>query len=287
MIYIIIPVFNRKIYTRACLSTLAQQSFKEYKIIVIDHGSNDGTSEMIENDFPFVILLKGDEEMWWTAATNLGVQKAIEMSVSQEDFVLTLNNDLEVNPEYLYEIFKIYEQNKPCLVGSTSVYIDNTEKISFIGSTWNKYSAKYKPNRIILETYLKVSNKLSYIQSDLLPGRGTLIPISVFKKIGFFDEINFPHYTADEDFSLRAKNIGYKLLVSINACVKSHVNDNIKIKSIRDFYNSLFTIRSANNLKYRFRWAKKHSPITILYFIFDFIRLFGSFVKNKIKINTY
>lgn len=51
-------------------------------------------------------------------------------------------------------------------------------------------------------------------QVDVLPGRGTLIPIEVFQKIGLYDFKRLPHYGADYEFSRRANMYGYKLLIN-------------------------------------------------------------------------
>lgn len=72
LIYIIIPVHNRKHFTRECLLSLRKQTFQNFKVIVVNDGSSDGTGEMIEKEFSDVILLKGDGNLWWTGATNLG-----------------------------------------------------------------------------------------------------------------------------------------------------------------------------------------------------------------------
>lgn len=287
MIYIIITVFNRKSFTKACLISLYQQTVQEFRIVVVDHGSADGTSEMIQSEFPEVILLKGDESMWWAAATNLGIREALNLSSCDGDFILTLNNDLEVSPSYLEELLKVYTENRPCLVGSTSVDILNPDKINFVGTQWDNIFAKYsKPEYCNYSSFelIKVTDKVA---TDLLPGRGTLIPMEVFKTIGLLDEENFPHYAADEDFSLRAKNKGYALWVSTKAVVRSHVNAtgiNVKKKlSISQFLSSLNAIRSANNLKHRYKWAKIHAKNPNVYFAFDMMRLLGSYCRSLLK----
>ena len=123
MIYIIIPVFNRKHFTKACLISLLNQAYSEYRILVIDHGSTDGTSEMILNEFTNVTLINGEDSLWWAGATNLGVYKVLELSASNDDLILTLNNDLVVDTDYLNQLLNVYLLNKPCLVGSTSVLL--------------------------------------------------------------------------------------------------------------------------------------------------------------------
>ncbi|TWJ04623.1 GT2 family glycosyltransferase [Mucilaginibacter frigoritolerans] len=285
MIFIVIPVFNRKEYTRECIYSLLKQRTTAFKIIVVDHGSVDGTSEMIINEFPSVVLLSGDNSLWWTGATNIGVTEALKLSTSGSDLVLTLNNDLVVNPDYLEQLLLVYEQNKPCLVGSTSVYFDDNERIQFAGISWNSYLAKFKSNPVNNRQYSSIVNQVSYLPTDLLTGRGTLIPISAFKEVGLYDEEKFPHYAADEDFSLSCKRKGYKLLVSVSACVKSHVRDTgINFKhnklSFRQFFKTLYSIKSANNLSIRYKWAKKNSPIPYFYFLMDVLRIFGSYSRS-------
>ena len=288
MIYIVIPVFNRKEYTRNCLMSLLKQSFTQYKIIVVDHGSTDGTSELISSDFSEVILVKGDNSLWWTGATNLGVKKALELSDSENDFILSLNNDLEVGEDYMEQLLNIYQENKLCLVGSTSVFYNNQERIQFAGIKWDPVFARFKKNPIILKPYSIVKNEINFVETDLLTGRGTLIPIIAFINNGLYDEKRFPHYAADEDFSLTCYRNGYKLFVAIKAVVRSHVEDtglnftHVKL-SLSQFIKTLSSIKSANNLSVRWSWAKKNSDIPYLYFSLDVIRIFGSYCRSILK----
>jgi GT2 family glycosyltransferase len=288
MIFIVIPVFNRITLTQACLQSLHIIKGIEFTIIVVDHGSTDGTSEMINKCFPEVILVKGNDSLWWAGATNLGIEKALNLSTSDKDFILTLNNDLEVEERYLYELLNVYDKNKPCLVGSTSVDIQFPERISFIGGKWNKYTAKHQRSVLTLCPYFEVKRKHEFVDADLLPGRGVLIPIKAFKQLGLYDELNFPHYNADDDFSLRCKKNGYKLLVATKAVVKSHINENglstIKANSfIQSLYHSFTSIKSPNRLSTRFIWAKKNTPFPRIYFCLDVARIVFSAIKLNLK----
>ena len=60
MIHIVIPVYNRRDITRNCLLSLREQTHTDFQVVVIDDGSTDGTSEMIQKEFPEVVLLMGD-----------------------------------------------------------------------------------------------------------------------------------------------------------------------------------------------------------------------------------
>ena len=285
-IYIVIPVFNRLEFTRDCLNSLRKQTYGEFKVIVVDDGSTDGTYQHLKDNYPEVIILQGDGNLWWTGATNMGVRKALELSASNEDYILTLNNDLVVIPEYLQELMSVAKQEKPCVVGSVSVNIKDINKVEFAGLKWNKITAKYSRPKEFETSYNELSAQHLFIETDLLPGRGTLIPIILFKQIGLFDQQNFPHYAADDDFSLRSIKSGYNLLVATKAVVKSHVDESgLEVinrnrkgrKTFAHLRESFSSIRSGTNLHIRYNWAKKHTPVPPLYFMFDFMRIVYSF----------
>jgi GT2 family glycosyltransferase len=268
--YIVIPVFNRWMFTKACLESLNNQTYSKFKIIVVDHGSTDGTSQCILMEYKEVILLKGDESMWWTAATNRGVEYAI----IQEDstYILTLNNDLIVDADYLQNMINLAVSNPKSLIGSISLSIKDSNNITFSGMKWNKWTAKY--TRISTHKLL-----LSGItESDLLPGRGTLIPKQAFTYVGLYDDKLFPHYIADEDFSWQCKQAGYKLLVSHKIFVRSEteatgLNTVHKSKSLKYWQDLFFSIRSPVNLRNKWNWAWKNTPLPPIYFTIDMARI--------------
>jgi len=280
MLYIVIPVFNRKKYTFNCLKSLQEQTYKDFKIVVVDDGSTDGTAEMLQNEFPQVIVLKGNGKLFWTAATNMGVKYVLEKG-EKSDFILTLNNDLIVNSNYIEALLKTFSKHKPCLVGALSVNDKKTELIEFAGVKWNRYTAK---RTVMFQNilYSELIQKHEIIYTDLLPGRGTLIPLEVFDKVGLYDQKYFPHYAADEDFSYQASKKGYNLIVATNCIVYSHsestgLNYKIQKPSYKLLWNSFFSIKSPINLKTRFYWAMKNSPLKIIYFIIDLCRILISF----------
>jgi GT2 family glycosyltransferase len=178
------------------------------------------------------------------------------------------------------------EENEDSIVGSVSVDINSPNTVSFCGVSWNQYTAKYTNKIKIYGTdfsLLKVNRKI--IASDLLPGRGTLFPMSSFSRYGLFDNFNFPHYAADEDFTLHLKRNGYSLLICVNAVVLSHINDT-GIKKSKSNLERLTSIRSPTNIRIRYLWAKKNAPLPYLYFVCELSRiLYSIYIKSYIKSN--
>ena len=282
MIFIIIPVLNRRELTRSCLISLSEQSYQDYKIIVVNHGSTDGTDTMIEEEFKTVILITIDNSKWWTGAINTGIKKAMELSVDAEDFILTLNDDLEVEKNYLEALVGIYDIKKPAIVGSICVNISNTNQVISSGTKWDPVFAKYT-NVGFNSNYNTFSYETDYVDSDLLSGRGTLYPIKSFTNYGLFDEIKFPHYAADEDYSRFLFIKGYKLIVSTKAVVKSHFMESGLKENKTNLIKFFSSLKSPANIKIRWNWAFKNSPFPLFYFICDFGRNFGSYLKYILK----
>jgi len=72
---IIIPAYNRTGTLRQTLVAATDQDFSEYEVIVVDDGSLDDTSMMVEREFPTVRLLRQPNH-GPAAARNTGLQAA-------------------------------------------------------------------------------------------------------------------------------------------------------------------------------------------------------------------
>ena len=290
MISIVIPVHNRKEYTRQCLACLDAQTYRDFQVIVVDDGSTDGTDEMIKQEFSNVILLKGDGNLWWTEATNWGVRYALQhQDKQQENFVLTLNDDTRVKPDYLQTMLDAYDRYKPCLIGSVSVDSNDPEKLEYAGTKFELYTAG---GRHLAEdyhySYKELIKRTTYIESQSLPGRGTLIPLEVFEKVGLYDSKNYVHYMSDIEFSVRANKAGYRLVVNVASLVYEYTAaTGIQVErkvSLKEFINGFTSIKSPTNLRVRYNFAIAHSKTKVLYFFFDIARICTGFLLRKVRI---
>lgn len=280
MIYIVIPVFNRIEFTLRCLQSLRQQSHRDFRVVVVDDGSTDGTGSCLRRLHPEVEVLEGGGDLWWTGATNLGVQYALANSGSDTDFVLTLNNDLVVGEDYLESLLRASHSYPKALIGSVSVPINEPDTIHFAGTRWNARTARYRPALAQPMRYAELRAFTDTVSTDLLPGRGILVPVTAYRALGLYDGAAFPHYMADEDFSLRARAAGYRLLIATGAVVYNHVEETGLRKQKRDlkYYRAVFTSRrSPVNLRNRWNWARRHAAIfPPIYFAADYCRILKS-----------
>jgi N-acetylglucosaminyl-diphospho-decaprenol L-rhamnosyltransferase len=250
-IYAVVPVYNRKVLIESFLICMRRQTFRNFTIIVVDDGSTDGTSELIQENFPEVHLLAGDGHLWWTGATNLGIRHALAQA-QLDDAILIINDDIEVDPDYLESLFRAWQAAPNALVGSVAVDLKNPELIYDGGRIVNWWTAKMRTLNV--NKLLSDFDKDHCVDVSLLTGWGTLIPVRVLRDVGLFDEKHFQQ-CGDTELTVRAKNHGYRLLVSYAAIVRLHVDQAAGINtllnySLKDLKEYFFGVKSYARLKY-------------------------------------
>ena len=256
-LFVVIPVYNRRRFTQECLISLSRQTCRDFKIIVIDDGSTDGTDQMIKDEFPEVILLHGDGNLWWTKATNLGIKYALNQDA---EYILTLNNDTILSEDYFEKMIFHASKKKDALLGSLALDY-KTQNPVYGGEIINWKKAKFDS----LLTRLEPDKYQGLHKVTHFLGRGLLIPSVVFKKIGLFDENNFPHYLADYDFTHKAVRNGFDIYCNYDAKLFMFTEEsgdykNRKIKSIKNYLNHLLGMKGGGNIKTFVIYSIKNCP---------------------------
>jgi GT2 family glycosyltransferase len=126
------------------------------------------------------------------------------------------------------------------------------------------------------------------MEVDWFLGQGVLIHKDIVEKVGYFDEVDFPQYHADVDYSLRAKNAGYKNLVYPNLKLLNDTSttgiSHVKNKTVKQFMESLFSLRSNTNIIKEIRFYRRHATSFRAYGAVTkrFYLYIGGFIKWKI-----
>jgi GT2 family glycosyltransferase len=277
MIYIVIPVFNRMNFTRDCLNSLKEQTNKNFKIIVVDDGSTDGTSQMLKDEFPEVTVLRGDGNLFWTASVNMGIERALHEGA---DYIMTMNNDVIAPREYIQNMYKWMKTKPDAVMGSLEIDA-KTKKIIFGGERINWITGSY----LSLLEIIPEDQRHGLHAVTHLPGRGLFIPQKVFEKIGLFDQKIFPHYMADFDFTHKLLRHGYEMYCNYDAKLYTYPQEsgdsiNRQKKSLKNYYNHLFSIKGGGNLRNFTCYALRNCPGKYLpsYLIIGYARRVGGYL---------
>ena len=282
-LYLIIPAYNRKNITLQCLNDLKNQTYKNFKIIIFNDGSSDGTKEAIESEYPDVIILNGDGNQWWTRSVNESVKFALS---KKADYVLLLNDDVRLDKDFIKNIIDLSAEFPDSIIGAAN-YDFKTGELLFAGEKRNWLFASIKKNTDIFSESEMLN--LKKIETDYLPGRGLLIPAFVFEKIGFFDENNFPQSAADYDFTIRAKKNNIDIFC--NSGIKQYSDSKslgaakFPADRIMNIIPYITSLRSAGCLRIRWKFILKNCPKHLLIFclIFDTGRIAFGFLRKYFK----
>ena len=239
---VIIPTHNRWHEAIRSIECLLSDNYQSKIIILIDDGSTDGTSNECATLFPEVVLLQGDGNLWWSGAINVGIRKAMELRC---DMVMWLNDDNRVESHTISEMVASYRRNGP-----DAIICSRTRSTETLLDEWAGEPPRWHKN---YESFQRLDLSPPDILVEHPPGgRGVLIPIECFNKIGFVDQRRFPHYWADHDFHYRAMAAGYQYYLATSAAVWNVPNQR-RADSADEFSMSwvigfLFSRRSSMNL---------------------------------------
>lgn len=217
-VHVLIPVHNRLSFTRECLRCFARQDYPRIHVTVIDDGSSDGTSEALAREFPGVTVIRGNGHLWWTGSMWRGVRQ-VQRIAQPQDYVLCINNDTTFEPDYVSTLVRVSREYGGAIVGSLLRSWTDKSLISFGPRIIWPRAEVHEAARFYADPE-GTSRQQDVVDTlDALPGRGTLVPVAVFERIGNFRRRLLPHYAADYEFAARAKRRGERLVLSTRAAV--------------------------------------------------------------------
>ncbi len=211
LVSIIIPVFNQLKLTHACIKSILQNTmYPNYEIIVVDNGSIDGTTDYLKllvQKKKNIKLITNNENLGFAKANNLGVK------IAKGKYLLLLNNDTKVQPNWLEPLVKIAEQDKQiAAVGSKLLFPNRTIQHAGISIINDKDLPDPLVARHIYygaDEYLPQANFLCIYQA--LTAACLLIKKSAFEDVGGFDD-GFWNGYEDVDLCFKLGQKGWLLV---------------------------------------------------------------------------
>lgn len=195
---IIIPSYNGLHLLKPCIEAIRTHTDTPYEIIIADNASEDGTANYcVEQRLDSVRL---PENRGFPAACNLGLRLA------RGDYLVLLNNDVIVTPRWLSNLVTAHQSDSAVgLVGSVTNYASGAQQIKLEEASISACLTFAETNNVSDANRWQVMKRL--VGFCLLFGRDLL------NRVGYLDERFSPGHYEDDDYCMRARVHGYKLLM--------------------------------------------------------------------------
>ena len=199
---VIVLNWNGKGFLERCLGSLSLQTYQDFETVLVDNGSTDSSVAFVRQHFPRVRLIENQTNRGFAAANNQAIR------ATDSEFVVTLNNDTEADPEWLNELVKAAEANpqvgacaskmlfahQPEMINSAGIALDRA------GIAWDwKGGRRDDPDeRKPVDVFGACAGAALYRRAML-------------DEIGLFDA-DFFAYLEDVDLAWRAQWAGWRAL---------------------------------------------------------------------------
>jgi GT2 family glycosyltransferase len=210
LVSIIIPNWNGKRFLEECLHSIEKQTFCGFEVIFVDNGSTDGSAEWVEERYGhWVRIIRNRENLGFAEGNNVGIRVARGM------YIVLLNNDTVVEPDWLEELIKPVEGDST--VGMCASKVRSYDQPKVLEATGELL---FRDGLNRARGHLEVDR--GQYDSDLEiffpPGCGGLYRKVMLDEIGLFDE-DFFAYGDDTDLGIRGRLAGWRCVYAPRAVV--------------------------------------------------------------------
>jgi hypothetical protein len=242
---VVIVSYNSPGYINGCLRSVTNSYYPSLEVIVVDNGSSKETLNILEKYTRTgkIKLIKNKKNLGFARGNNIGIKAATG------EYIILLNNDTIITPSWVERL--VFHANKKDvgLVGPVTNNIGNEAKIDI----------EYNPNSI-LELRHKALKYTSFHWGETMEvGRIAAFcwigRKSLYRKVGDMDERFGKGLFEDDDYCIRVKKLGKKILIADDVFVHHWGGGTTKWQTPE--YQKLF---NENKKKFEEKWGIKWQP---------------------------
>lgn len=208
-VMVIIVNFNGGRWMGECLTSLSQTEYPNFKVLVVDNGSTDGSADKIREAFPSVELIMAGTNLGFCLANNLGIWRALEDGY---DFIALLNPDTRVETSWLRAQIEVHEADSNCgITGAVQLRYEDDQL-----NSWTRSAFPALQNELEHPESARRSIPVEWVEGSCLIMKRRLI-----EEVGALDPIFFSFYE-EIDLCRRARYQGYKVALVPQSRVHHH-----------------------------------------------------------------
>jgi GT2 family glycosyltransferase len=244
---IVVVTLNNLVYNKLCLrSILANTDHPSYEVIAVDNGSSDGTRDCLADlvgRHQHVRLLANPSNRGFAAATNQGLASA------RGNILVLLNNDTLVPRGWLTGLARHLEDPGVGLVGPVTNRSGNEAQIEAPYETYGEFE------------------KFAHDHARQHEGQGfeirtatmfcTALRRDVYERVGPLDERFEIGLFEDEDYSIRVRAAGYRVICAEDVFLHHFGQASIGKLAATGEYGELF---HRNRRRWEEKWRACWTP---------------------------
>jgi GT2 family glycosyltransferase len=206
---VIIPSGDGRPHLPVCLAALRRQTFQDFEVVLVDNNSSDDSVRFVRQEFPEARVLALPYNGVFAGAVNAGIRRA------RGEIVVLLNNDTEVEPDWLAELIGALEgEPGASMAASKMLLFDRRDTLHSAGDfygldgvpgsrgVWRRDDGRYDQDRWVFGAC----------------GGAAAYRRSMLHDVGLFDE-ELVAYCEDVDLNLRAQLGGHSCVFAPRARV--------------------------------------------------------------------
>ena len=264
LVYVLTLNWNGKQITIDCVESVLKSDYPNFKVMVIDNGSTDGSSQALREKFDnHITIIENGANLGYARGFNVGLQYGFKKN--NADYCLVMNNDTILDPSAILELVKVAETDEKIgFVTGKVYYYDKPNILQTVGKKEDpiKWNGDHIGNREEDKgQYDEISERI--FADDIF----TLISRKLYKETGGYNTMFFLQ-SEEYDWQARAKNLGYKIMYTPHAKLwhkeSMTIGKQSALKAYYDARNPMLVILLHKSSEYFRRYFWHHLKNIIL-----------------------
>ncbi|MBE7558119.1 glycosyltransferase family 2 protein [bacterium] len=226
LVSIVICSLDGERFVEQTLASLAASTYPYKEIILVDNGSGPAMKALMERLPENIIKITLPRNLGFAAGNNRGI------AASHGEFVILLNDDTEVEPDWIDAIIERFASDpRICVVGCKILDMDK-KTLQHAGGFVSEngictHRGHGEPDRGQFDEPLDVG---------YVTGAAFAVRRSIFKLVGLLEESYFPLYFEETEFCHAVQQVGGRVVYEPRAVVYHHGMRTSRPFSARYFY---------------------------------------------------
>jgi len=213
---IIILNWRQREQTLNCLASVMRLDYPVdcLKVVLVDNASQDGSVDVVQADYPTVVVIENDENLGYVGGNNVGIRWVLGQGL---DYILILNNDTILDSKMLGHLVTAMEEDSSIgIAGPMLFHADEPTVLQSAGGKldhhWRtSHEGKNEPD---------IGQFFGIRSVDWLSGCALLVRTKAVLEVGLLDE-RFFSYWEDVDWCIRMRRLNWQI-VNVSQAILWH-----------------------------------------------------------------